>query len=359
MQGVVHALGAVAGRDGIAHRRHRRRRNRRRARCQVRHQRRCADPRCRHRRPARRRSTPAKISPRNLPLAYNNRGIAYADKRRVSTMRSRTTARRSGSIPASPSPTTIAALSMLDRGDPSLIAPSRTYGEAIRLDPKFALAHDGARQRLLRPQATISTARIADYSDAIRLDPKLAIAVHNRGLVYREQGRRSTEPSRDYTEAIRLDPISPRCLSTIAALPTAARATTSTRSRTFPRRFASTRSSSPRSAQPCRGMLEQKERLCGRARRPRPGDRDPAQQRRQPQPARTCPLRHGEPRPRARGPDRGGPARSEIRRRPDEPGPRLREQGRLCPGHAGLRGSLAACAGRSHHLELAAAGRRP
>src|SRR6478609_5042777 len=46
---------------------------------------------------------------------------------------------------------------------------------------------------------------IADYTEAIRLDPKFAVAYANRGLAHSDKGdtRRAIA---DYNEAIRLDP---------------------------------------------------------------------------------------------------------------------------------------------------------
>ena len=46
---------------------------------------------------------------------------------------------------------------------------------------------------------------IADYNEALRLDPKNAIAYANRGLAYRDKGD-TDRAIADYTEAIRLDP---------------------------------------------------------------------------------------------------------------------------------------------------------
>ena len=46
---------------------------------------------------------------------------------------------------------------------------------------------------------------ISDYDEAIRLDPKDAIAYNNRGLAKSELGK-YLEAISDYDEAIRLDP---------------------------------------------------------------------------------------------------------------------------------------------------------
>src|SRR5689334_10179029 len=46
---------------------------------------------------------------------------------------------------------------------------------------------------------------VADLNEAIRLDPKLAMAYNNRGAYYNEQGDNDRAIA-DYNQAIRLDP---------------------------------------------------------------------------------------------------------------------------------------------------------
>ena len=46
---------------------------------------------------------------------------------------------------------------------------------------------------------------MADYTEAIRLDPKLAVAYNSRGNVYYDEGDYDRAIA-DYNEAIRLDP---------------------------------------------------------------------------------------------------------------------------------------------------------
>lgn len=77
------------------------------------------------------------------------------------------------------------------------------YTEAIRLDPKYAIAYNN-RGLVWHDKKEYDRA-IADYSEAIRLDPKYAIAYANRGnswFAKKEYDRAIA----DYTEAIRLDP---------------------------------------------------------------------------------------------------------------------------------------------------------
>jgi tetratricopeptide (TPR) repeat protein len=77
------------------------------------------------------------------------------------------------------------------------------FSEAIRLDPKFAIAFSG---RGLAYSAKGDHDRaIADFNEAIRLDPKSRIAFYNRGLAYDAKGDYDRAIA-DYTEAIRLDP---------------------------------------------------------------------------------------------------------------------------------------------------------
>jgi tetratricopeptide (TPR) repeat protein len=77
------------------------------------------------------------------------------------------------------------------------------YGEAIRLDPKFALAYAG-RGATWQDKRDLDRA-IANYDEAIRLNPKFALAYAARGAAWRAKG----DPDRaiaDDSEAIRLDP---------------------------------------------------------------------------------------------------------------------------------------------------------
>ena len=77
------------------------------------------------------------------------------------------------------------------------------YTEAIRLDPKYAIAYSN-RGLAYRDKGEHDRA-IADYTEAIRLDPKYANAYNNRGLAYWRKGENDRAIA-DYTEAIRLDP---------------------------------------------------------------------------------------------------------------------------------------------------------
>jgi len=63
------------------------------------------------------------------------------------------------------------------------------------------LVAEGNRQAVYRD----FDAAITDYSEAIRLDPKYALAFHNRGAAYANKGDRDRAIA-DYDEAIRLDP---------------------------------------------------------------------------------------------------------------------------------------------------------
>jgi len=77
------------------------------------------------------------------------------------------------------------------------------YDEAIRLDPKYAATYN-SRGNAYRAKGDNGRA-IADYDEAIRLDPKYAIAYNNRGLFYGAKGDNDRAIA-DYSEAIRLDP---------------------------------------------------------------------------------------------------------------------------------------------------------
>jgi tetratricopeptide (TPR) repeat protein len=77
------------------------------------------------------------------------------------------------------------------------------YTEAIRLDPKYALAHIN-RGNAYKVKGDYDRA-IEDYSEAIRLDPEDALAYFKRGNAYeakKDYGRAIV----DFTEAIQLNP---------------------------------------------------------------------------------------------------------------------------------------------------------
>src|SRR5262245_7919320 len=75
-------------------------------------------------------------------------------------------------------------------------------GQAIRLDPKFALAYNN-RGLAWDDKGEIDRA-IADYNEAIRLDPQSALPYSNRGFIAHRKGDLDRAFA-DYDEAIRLD----------------------------------------------------------------------------------------------------------------------------------------------------------
>ena len=77
------------------------------------------------------------------------------------------------------------------------------YTEALRLNPKYALAYSN-RGLAYRDKGDTDRA-IANLTEAIRLDPKSAIAYNNRGSAYWRKGENDRAIA-DYTEALRLDP---------------------------------------------------------------------------------------------------------------------------------------------------------
>ncbi len=98
-------------------------------------------------------------------------------------------------------PSTTEAYAYRDKGDNDRAIAD--YNEAIRLDPKYAIAYNN-RGIAYRAKGDNDRA-IADYSEAIRLDPKYAVAFNNRGIAYRAKGDHDRAIA-DYSEAIRLDP---------------------------------------------------------------------------------------------------------------------------------------------------------
>jgi tetratricopeptide (TPR) repeat protein len=77
------------------------------------------------------------------------------------------------------------------------------YTEAIRLDPKLAMAY--CNRGVAYGSKGEYDKAIADCTEAIRLDPKLDLAYELRGLAYGSKGEYDKAIA-DYTEAIRLDP---------------------------------------------------------------------------------------------------------------------------------------------------------
>ena len=75
--------------------------------------------------------------------------------------------------------------------------------EAIRLDPKFAMAFNN-RGAAYNEQGDNDRA-IADLNEAIRIDPKFAMAFNNRGNAYSDKGDNDRAIA-DFNETIRIDP---------------------------------------------------------------------------------------------------------------------------------------------------------
>ena len=139
-------------------------------------------------------------TPKNLAVAYNNRGNAYGAKGDFG----RAIADFNEAIALDPDLPTVyynRATAYDDEGD--LDRAIADFDEAIRLDPKFALAYNN-RGSAFNAEGDFGRA-IADYSAAIRLDPKYAAAYNNRGNAYSAQGEFGRAIA-DCSDAIRLDP---------------------------------------------------------------------------------------------------------------------------------------------------------
>ncbi len=85
------------------------------------------------------------------------------------------------------------------------------FSEAIRLNPKFAMAFYN-RGIAYRSKNDPDRA-IADYNEAIRLNPKYGSAFNNRGLVFYSPKKNYDRAIADYNEAIRLDPKNARAFN--------------------------------------------------------------------------------------------------------------------------------------------------
>jgi tetratricopeptide (TPR) repeat protein len=79
------------------------------------------------------------------------------------------------------------------------------YGEALRLDPQSALAHNN-RGLTHKRRGDLDKA-ITDFNEAVRLDPHFAVAFHNRGAARQARGDLDGALV-DFTESLRLDPTS-------------------------------------------------------------------------------------------------------------------------------------------------------
>src|SRR5215467_10136509 len=77
------------------------------------------------------------------------------------------------------------------------------FSEAIRLDPNYALA--SSNRGIAYGKKGDNDRAIADFNEAIRLDPKNALAFANRGIAYGKKGDNDRAIA-DYSEAIRLNP---------------------------------------------------------------------------------------------------------------------------------------------------------
>jgi tetratricopeptide (TPR) repeat protein len=77
------------------------------------------------------------------------------------------------------------------------------YTEAIRLDPKYALAYTHRAVAYFN-KGEVDKA-IADNSEAIRIDPKLVVAYRNRGREYGQKNEHAKAIA-DFSEAIKLQP---------------------------------------------------------------------------------------------------------------------------------------------------------
>ena len=133
--------------------------------------------------------------------AHNNLGIALQRPGEAGRGDRRSTARRSGSSPTTPRPTSTSA------------SPCATRGSWTRRSPNTA-RRSGSSPTTPRPTPTSaspckprgsSTEAIAEYREAIRLKPDYAEAHFNLGIALSDQGKLD-EAIAEYREAIRLKP---------------------------------------------------------------------------------------------------------------------------------------------------------
>ncbi len=80
-----------------------------------------------------------------------------------------------------------------------------SYGQAIAVDPRSALAYNN-RGLALKRKGELELA-IADFGVAVRLDPRFAVAYHNRGSAHQAKGELDKAIS-NFNESLRIDPTS-------------------------------------------------------------------------------------------------------------------------------------------------------
>jgi len=136
----------------------------------------------------------------NLSIAFNNRGIAYYNKKDYD----RAIQDYDQAIRLNPS----FADAFNNRGNAYYYKKDydraiQDYTEAIRLNPSFALAFNN-RGNAYRDKQDDDRA-IQDYDQAIRLNPSDAGMFYNRGNAYRDK-QDYDRAIQDYDQAIRLNP---------------------------------------------------------------------------------------------------------------------------------------------------------
>ena len=85
----------------------------------------------------------------------------------------------------------------------SLLARLEGYNEAIRLDPRDAVAY--YNRGIVYAELGLTQKAIMDFGEAIRLDPRDAVSYYRRGIVYADLGLEQ-KAIMDFGEAIRLNP---------------------------------------------------------------------------------------------------------------------------------------------------------
>ena len=142
--------------------------------------------------------------------AEAKRKIDEAEQRRVAALRAEEEERKRAEAEAQARYSALISQGNTDSTTGNHDRAIATFSDAIRLDPKSALAFRGRGNAHAKKGDSVRA--IADFNEAIRLDPKNALAFIDRGDAYTNKGDNDRAIA-DYNQALRLDPKSALAVS--------------------------------------------------------------------------------------------------------------------------------------------------